>query len=387
MTQCNVCQNDVKQPVYVSTGNLSITSLCQFYPQKTEVFFCEHCGHLQTTEITNLEEYYDTIYKILIDSEEEDQLYKVIDGQKIFRIDHQVKVLLDQVSLPQQAKILDYGCAKSATLKKLCQTRPDVIPHLFDVSEMYIPFWEKFVKSENWATYTIKPHWYGYFDLVTSFFALEHVANPKEMVENISQLLKPDGLCYLVIPNVYTNPADFVVVDHVNHFSETSLRFLLEEEGFDAIDIDAESHAGAFIVVARHSNSNDRKKVILDQQEKVTFCQKKVTEMAVYWQNIAEKILRFEEEHNNNLSSAIYGAGFYGAFMASCLKDIGKIECFIDRNPYLQGKLLLDKPILDPPHISNNIDTIYVALNPAIAVKSIEQIEFWKDRNFNYFYL
>ena len=386
MTKCNVCQNSIKQPVYVSTGNISITSLCQIYPQKTEVFFCENCGHLQTTEITNLEEYYDTIYEILIDSEEEDQLYKVIEGQKIFRIDHQVKVLLDKVSLPQHAKILDYGCAKSATLKKLGQTRPDIIPHLFDVSEMYIPFWAKFVKYENWATYTIKTHWCGYFDLVTSFFALEHVANPKEMLKNISQLLKPGGLCYFVIPNVYTNPADFVVVDHVNHFSETSLKFLLEEEGFDSIDIDTESHAGAFVVVARHSDSDEQKSVLLDKQ-KVNFLQEKVNEMSVYWQNIAEKILVFEEQHTNNSASAIYGSGFYGTFIASCLKDISKIECFIDRNPYLQGKFLLDKPIVDPQQISKNIDTIYVALNPATAVKSIEQIEFWKDCNFNYFYL
>ena len=54
MVKCNVCQRSIENPLYVSENNLSITSLCEIYPQETEVFFCNNCGHLQTTEINNI---------------------------------------------------------------------------------------------------------------------------------------------------------------------------------------------------------------------------------------------------------------------------------------------------------------------------------------------
>ncbi|MEO7727180.1 MAG: hypothetical protein ABIS45_07995, partial [Burkholderiales bacterium] len=39
--------------------------------------------------------------------------------------------------------------------------------------------------------------------------------------------------------------------DHINHFSEPALRTMLARAGFAALDVDAESHDAAFIVVAR----------------------------------------------------------------------------------------------------------------------------------------
>jgi SAM-dependent methyltransferase len=385
MSQCNVCQSAIEQPIYVSEENVSITSLCEIYPQKTEVFFCDLCGHLQTAEIANLTEYYAQTYKILIDTEEEDQLYKVVDGKKIFRIDRQVTVLLDKLTLPQNANVLDYGCAKSATLKKLIKIRADITPHLFDVSEMYIDFWRKFARPENWSIYSLKPEWNAYFDLVTSFFALEHVANPRAMLETIITLLKPGSKFYGIVPNVYTNTADFVVLDHVNHFSVSSLRFLLTEAGFEEIDIDSEAHYGAFIVVAKKPESSVSKKVPLPDLS--ASAKQQVKEITEYWQDITRKVKTFENNHLDADSVAIYGSGFYGTFIATCLSDLSKVKYFIDRSVYRQGKHLLGKPIIAPQDLDKHINTIYVGLNPQIASSNIEQIDLWRDRKHEYFYM
>ena len=123
MRPCNVCGSPLENPVYVSPQGLSITSLTEVRNGRTEVFFCTACGHLQTTPIEDLEDYYETQYRILIDSENEDQLYQVVDSRRIYRVPHQVETLLTKVDLAPRARVLDYGCAKGATARRLAEVR------------------------------------------------------------------------------------------------------------------------------------------------------------------------------------------------------------------------------------------------------------------------
>lgn len=382
--RCNVCGTPFNHPIYVSLGKVSVTSLCEIYPGSTEVYFCNECGHLQTSEIKDIEAYYDQAYKILIDSDEEDQIYQVVDGRKIFRTEHQVTMFMKKVDLPPNARILDYGCAKSATFKKLLTTRPDVQVHLFDVSEMYIPFWRKFVEPQNWATYRPKEEWKGSFDVVTSFFALEHVSDPKAMLSTIAGLLKRRGIFYGVLPNVYTNTADFVVMDHVNHFSSASLMFLLENSGFEVMGIDDHTHYGAWVVVARR---RDSKGVCALKQAEVARFKEKNAELAQYWGTIGTKVRKFEKDHTKCTRTAIYGSGFYGTFIATCLEDLSEVECFIDQNPFRQSKQLFEKPIVGPEKLDLGVEIIYVGLNPETARSNIEAIAEWHGRSYQFFYL
>src|SRR3712207_9139150 len=65
--------------------------------------------------------------------------YKVVDGKKIFRLEHQAATLLRKLQIPQGARILDYGCAKGASIRSVLTVRPDIAAYLFDVSEAYRP--------------------------------------------------------------------------------------------------------------------------------------------------------------------------------------------------------------------------------------------------------
>jgi 2-polyprenyl-3-methyl-5-hydroxy-6-metoxy-1,4-benzoquinol methylase len=162
--------------------------------------------------------FYESDYDILVNSEEEDQIYEVKpDGKQVYRTAHQVKVLLDKLLLPSGARILDYGCAKSSITKSLLAQRSDIEPHLFDVSARYIPFWKKFIEPSRWAVHETPSAWQGYFDVVTSFFSMEHMVQPAASVLKMAAMLKPGGALYCIVPNVATNVADFIVLDHVNH--------------------------------------------------------------------------------------------------------------------------------------------------------------------------
>ena len=382
METCKICLATLEKAVYVSPANFSLTSLCEVLPGKTEVFFCGHCGHLQTSELENLSQYYDQAYKILIESVDEDQLYEVSGDTQTFRFDHQARVLLSKVNLAPGAFILDYGCAKSTTLKLLTRRRPDLVPHLFDVSEMYVPFWQLFAAPENWATYKPKPAWQGRFDVVTSFFAFEHVSDPRAELASIAALLKTDGVFYCIVPNVYANTADFVVADHVHHYSPSSLERLLSEQGFSLIEIDGQAHHSAFVVTARKSAGT----VAAAITEPTDGLLDSVTEMAAYWAGFAEKVRTFERAHGPTGKAAIYGSGFYGTFVATCLQERNRVSCFIDRNSFRQGKTLLGLPIVAPEEIPADVTLVYVGLNPVHAREEIAKVQSWRGRTLTYFY-
>ena len=78
MSTCNICDTEHAAPVYVSPENVSITSLTEIRSGRTEVFACANCGHLQTTPLPDLENYYDEQYRILLDSEDEEDISSII---------------------------------------------------------------------------------------------------------------------------------------------------------------------------------------------------------------------------------------------------------------------------------------------------------------------
>lgn len=72
---------------------------------------------------------------------------------------------------------------------------------------------------------------------------------------------------------------------------------------------------------------------------------------------------------------AIYGAGFYGGYIATKLKNMQNVKCFLDQNPHRQGISFFEKPILSLADMPNDIDSILVGLNPATAQKSISEVK------------
>ena len=384
MTNCALTGKPLQTPIYQSQGNISVTSLSQTYEGKTVVYFNEEIGHLQTKEIENIDVYYDKQYQFFNQSDEDDILYKVVDGKKIFRQEHQVNTLLSKINFESGMQVLDYGCAKGTVMKRLGLQKPSVETYLFDVSRMYVNLWEQFLPSDHYASYQTKEEWNEKFDVVTSFFAFEHTPNPVKELCNINNLLKYGGYFYCIVPNVFENTGDFIVSDHVHHYSDVSLRYLFAKAGFETIEIDVSSHFGAYIAIGKKISRESLELQInsLDLSNVVNAAQ----ETANYWNTLQDKISQFEQSVSGQ-KAAIYGAGVYGSFIATCLKNLDNIQCFIDQNPLLQGCLVHGKLILLPTDLPKEIINLYIGLNPKIARTNIESIDYWHHKNYNYLFL
>ena len=384
MIICALTGKPLQTPIYQSQGSLSVTSLSQTYEGKTVVYLNEEIGHLQTKEIENIEVYYDKQYQFFNQSDEDDILYKVVDGKKIFRQEHQVNTLLSKINFEAGMHVLDYGCAKGTVMKRLGLQNPSVETYLFDVSQMYVNLWEKFLPADHYASYKTKEEWNEKFDVVTSFFAFEHTPDPVKELRNINNLLKDGGYFYCIVPNVFENTGDFIVADHVHHYSDVSLRYLMAKAGFETVEIDVSSHFGAYIAIGKKVSQESLELQInsIDLANVINAAQ----ETANYWNTLQDKICQFEQSVSGQ-KAAIYGAGVYGSFIATCLKNLDDIQCLLDQNPLLHNTKVMGKDVYHPDELPQDVSSIYVGVNPRIASQVIGDIVSWNGKNLSILYL
>ncbi|MCE2947102.1 MAG: class I SAM-dependent methyltransferase [Betaproteobacteria bacterium] len=387
---CNVCSSPLGTPLYESADNASITTMNKVIEGRTRVFFCDRCGHLQTSELPDLARYYAEEYAINLASDEDDQLYKVVDGKPVYRAAHQAATALAKLALRPGQTVLDYGCAKAPTLKRMVAAVPGIVPMTFDVTDKYVGFWDAFVARQNQAVGAPAAHWRGTVDVVLSFYALEHVADLQEALAAVRALLRPGGMFYFIVPNVYANIADFVVADHINHFSAASIGAMLARHGFRAESIDDAAHDAAFVVVARQddaASAGAEAGAGLPPGGEVAASRQRCVEMGRFWGNAATAIRAFEASHPEPARLAIYGAGFYGNFIASSLARPARVECFVDQNRHLQGRQMFDRPIVAPDQLPPAIDAVLVGLNPRVARSIIGEVTAWRNRGLDLFFL
>lgn len=85
----------------------------------------------------------------------------------------------------------------------------------------------------------------GSFDAVTCFHVLEHLYQPREVLARVSEWLKPDGIFYLMVPNIDSAGARIFksywsgleLPRHLFHFSPTSLRKLAQSVGLAEVSV------------------------------------------------------------------------------------------------------------------------------------------------------
>lgn len=83
------------------------------------------------------------------------------------------------------------------------------------------------------------------FDVITMWHVLEHVHDLNGRIDRIGQLLTPDGLLVIAVPNPESPDADFYknywaawdVPRHLYHFSKKTISLLMENHGFDVFSI------------------------------------------------------------------------------------------------------------------------------------------------------
>ncbi len=369
MTACRVCGAHIAKASYEASAP-ALTSMMAFIDIPTLAYVCDGCGHAQCADLPDIETFYDTTYRISLESDDHDQIFAVTaDGTPIYRTDHQAAIGLRLLDLPQGAAILDYGAGKATTLRKMCAARPDLHPHVFDVSRDYVPAWDGWVAGEDQATYTVPEAWAGRFDAIISHFVIEHVAEPVGFLKTLRALLAPGGRVLLSMPDVAANPGDMTVADHLNHFSRASLNRALQLSGFALETIDSDAFPGAFFAVALRSEEPVAMAIDGDRQE-IAAAAAKAREICDFWKQATRRLDGAAKQFSGK-RAAVYGSGFYGSWICSRIEADVDFRVFLDQNPQLQGSTHFNRPVLAPANLDQDVDVVFVGLNPLKARAAI----------------
>ena len=347
----------------------SLSSNLQLLDLKTEVYVCENCGLAQSPALDNATEFYGEQYRISLESDDHDQLITLPSGETLFRNDLQCRLLTESVALPTDAKILDFGGAKAASLKKICEGRADLVPYVFDVSGDYQSAWATWIPPGNTAIHAVPERWRGQIDVIIANFVLEHIAEPVETLTLLAKLLSTDGTLFLTVPNALLNTGDLLVVDHLNHFTPASIAKTFMTAGFSVETVDSSQFPGGLMVVAKKGDVADYE--FGDDNESSS-----IKEALFNWAKIRKNLLAAAQDLGE-VPVAIFGAGFYGNWIASVISNSTNIWCFLDNNPYLKDRSQKDWPVLAPSEMPANVEVIFAGINPMAARQALNREKFF----------
>ncbi|HEY2423617.1 MAG TPA: class I SAM-dependent methyltransferase [Chthoniobacterales bacterium] len=142
----------------------------------------------------------------------------------------------------QGGAILDIGCSSGAFLSMMKAPSWD----LYGI-EMEESTAERARKTTGAKVFvgeaTTAPFRADSFDVITSFDLLEHVYSPRQFLGKVLEWLKPGGVFYAMMPNIDSWEArvfgthwyGLELPRHLFHFSPRSVRYLMEELGFEEV--------------------------------------------------------------------------------------------------------------------------------------------------------
>ena len=203
-----------------------------------DVVCCKQCG-LAFADTTVTQAQYDEYYATLSRYESNE----VATGGGATPWDaarvHVTAASLAQVA-PLDARVLDVGCANGGLLRALQDAGFSAVAGV-DPSVSCVRTTESLgIEAEVGGLFDLPPS-IGRFGVAILSHVLEHVADVNGAIEGLTGLLEPGGLIYIEVPDA-TRYADFIVapfqdfnIEHINHFSQQTLRNLMGRHGFTPV--------------------------------------------------------------------------------------------------------------------------------------------------------
>jgi ubiquinone/menaquinone biosynthesis C-methylase UbiE len=159
----------------------------------------------------------------------------VWDDQKLNK--RRVKLALEHLHKQAEMNVLDIGCGKPDFLAQLSEN-----PNIQTIGVDFTPAnWED-TKYKNltllqgdWRNIELNTQ----FDLITAWHYFEHDYDIHQTIEKCCQLLKPNGVLFIAVPNYTSYDAGYYkeywaaydVPRHLYHFSPKSMEVLMSKYG------------------------------------------------------------------------------------------------------------------------------------------------------------
>ena len=334
---CRSCNASVE--FLLDFGNQPIVNNLQVEPGDVpkfpiEVGGCSYCGLVQILNPIDPAEFY-TNYANASSVKREPHLEKLIEKLESL--------------LPKNAKIIDVGCNDGKFLSRLRESGFNDLHGLeptknmserainagFGVFNSYLDS----AKSREIVTET------GLFDCVTLRQVLEHIENLSDFGVALRNLLRPNGLLVIEVPDAQSHfdLPDFALwEEHINDFSLGSLKHFLRQHGLEVIDSYKTQFSGVCLTVL--SRLVDTRSVDVEPVSQIVDSFRKWAKCFDPFRSQVQAELQYFA--SRDLPIALYGVGSRSSFFLNVTRSMGNISFAIDDDPAKQGKYLPGTDIL-----------------------------------------
>ena len=379
LRSCPVCQSDVGFFLYKQKFVLP-----DKHPLRNgyDVVLCPQCGFLFADSSVTQHDY-DVYYADF--SKYEDNHTSTggggsgFDAQRIEDVANQITQVLGDRSL----RIADIGCANGGILKKLKESGFENIVGI-DPSQACVAYIrdQLSIEAHRASVFDI-PASLGQFDLIILSHVMEHILDLQGCIKEVSKFLAPHGRLYIEVPDAnryvdfITSPYQDFNTEHINHFTQHSLDNLFENSGFEKISggIKTIESAPSVPYPALYAFY---KKTELDHLVKFTSDEEIGFRIDAYIKN-SQKIVDdindyLRRNFNREEGILVWGTGqlTLKLLAMSELPDF-RILNFVDSNPILKGKSLIDIPIKHPSQLSDLDSGVKILITSTIHETEIRE--------------
>jgi SAM-dependent methyltransferase len=357
---CPLCTHASSETLAVLPA--SITSESKPLEGQSELKLCPQCGHVFTWAAVDWDTYYSQQYDATLTDDGLDELVVGPDGKTQFRTDFDYGLFRRMTgdALHGAARVLEFGCGRGRILSRL---KKDGFRRVWacDVSEKYRPRAAELLGAANVSIGSIPR---GPFQVICTFFVLEHDVDPLASLSALRERLSDDGTLFLMVPSWRTNLGDLACADHVHHFSIESLHMLCAAAGLGVTGVDL-SAAGTIALTAKRAavaGGFDNERLA----EANRLATKPFLETLARLNELPQRLAPARRVF-------LYGAGFYAALASTF---VPKVSGIYDANPRKQGLERLGHTVAAPSRITPHAhrdDTLLVCINSQSAGAIAEQ--------------
>jgi SAM-dependent methyltransferase len=203
------------------------------------------------------------------------------------------------------------------------------------------------------------------FDVLSMVHTLEHFAEPLATLRKLRSKLAPAGRLFVQVPNAEVNPFDYLIADHMMHFTPLSLGSLVAAAGYqvDCLSIWVPKELSLVAQAALHAPTAPAPApaaAIID-----------AVEAQISWlRRFMDAASEVSTEDRAGREFGLFGTSIAGTWLAGVLGD--RVTFFVDEDPHRVGRTHMGRPILSPSQVPPR-SVVFIALTPAVAAPIAER--------------
>lgn len=354
---CLVCGEQRLSPLDAYARLPRVTSDCKPWPAGGKLAVCLKCGTIQKLPDAAWLEEIGRIYKgytIYYQSSGAEQAVFSPEGQATPRSKALARYVVDKIDGKRPGKLFDFGCGNGAALASFSALLKGWSFYGSELSDGVLPRLKQIPGFQE--LFTVPPsRIHEAFDIVSMIHSLEHLPDPRGSLRDIAALLTKDGKLFLEVPDAENSLFDILTADHLVHFTQDTLRFILAKAGIETLDLSTS-------IVSKEISLLGAPKDGVVPRPPAPERGMALARRNMDWLSVLLKAA-------DQAASATTNFGLFGTSISSMwlYGALGKkVAFFVDEDTSRTGSSIEGRPILAPAQVQPNA-VVYMPLVPKVA--------------------